>query len=195
MLLRLRPSSSQRVVTTAASVVLLSFATRGQNTNDLKIDQGSSEMLRSADIAFAMNAAQDGVAAARMAMLAAERASSAEVKAFGQQVVDDCTKANDDLKSVVEKKGMRLPSDMKARQYATYATLKKLSGPAFDRAYLKARGKNDQEGVKAFQREANRGKDEDMKGFASRTLPVLETHLHEIRSIQSNMQRSGSATK
>jgi putative membrane protein len=191
----LRRSSYARLAKATGCIVLSSIATFAQNANDQKIDQGSSEMLRSADVAFALNAAQGGVAEVQMGKLAAEKATRADVKSIGRQMVADHTKANDDLKSVAQKKAMTLPNDMSARQHATYLKLEKLSASVFDRAYVNDMVKDHKEDVKEFQKEANTGKDEDVKGFASRTLPVLQTHLEKIRSIQSNMQQSGSSTK
>jgi putative membrane protein len=183
------------VTAVAACVLLSTLTTSAQDTQDLKLDQGSSKMLNSSDTAFAMQAAQDGVAKIRMGKLAAEKGSRADVKAFGQQMAGDYMKANDDLRSVAEKKAMTLPTNMRAHQYATYRKLQKLFGSAFDHAYVKVMIKNNREDVKQFQKEANRGKDEEIRGFASRTVPVLETHLRGIRSIQSNTQQSASSTK
>jgi putative membrane protein len=191
----LRGSSYGLVLKATGWIILSSVATVAQNANDQKIDHGSSQMLRSADVAFAMKAVQGGMAEVRMGKLAAEKANSADVKAFGRQMVADHTKANDDLKSVAQKKGMTLPNDMSARQQARHRKLEKLSASAFDRAYVEHMVKDHQEDVKEFHKEANTGKDEDIKGFASRTLPVLQAHLDKIRSIQSNMQQSGSYTK
>jgi putative membrane protein len=190
-----RRNSYQLVATAAASIGLLSLTTPAQNTSDQKLDQGSSEMLKSADTAFAMTAAQAGLAEVQTGKLAAEKASSADVKALGRHMVADHTKANDDLKSVAEKKRMTLPNDMNAHQHATYRKLERLSGSAFDRAYAKDMLKDHQQDVKEFQKEVKTGKDEDIKGFASRTLPVLREHLEKIRSIESELKQSGSSTK
>jgi putative membrane protein len=176
-------------------IVLSPIIMDAQDTSAQKMDQGSRQMLKSADTAFAMKAAQGGAAEVQTGKLAAEKASSPDVKAFGQQMVDDHTKANDDLKSVAEKKRMTLPTDMNAHQQGTYSKLQRLSGDAFDRAYVKDMVKDHEDDVKEFQKEANNGKDEDIKGFASRTLPVLQAHLDKIKSIQSNMQQKGSSTK
>jgi putative membrane protein len=183
------------LATVAASIALSPSVMQAQDTSAQKMDQGSSRMLKSADTAFAMKAAQGGAAEVQMGKLAAEKASSPDVKAFGQQMVDDHMKANDDLKSVAEKKGMTLPTDMNAHQQGSYSKLRRLSGAAFDRAYVRDMVKDHEEDVKEFQKEANNGKDEDIKGFASRTLPVLQGHLGKIKSIQSNMQQKGSSTK
>ncbi len=166
-----------------------------QNTSTQHMDQGSSKMMNSADTTFAMKAAQGGMAEVQMGKLAADKASNADVKAFGQQMVDDHTKANDDLKAVVAKKGMTLPSDVDAHDHATYSKLQKLSGEAFDRAYVKDMVSDHEKDVKEFQKEANDGKDDDIKAFASRTLPVLQGHLDKIKSIQTNMHGGGASSK
>ena len=181
--------------TLVGCIALPPLLIHAQDTSALKMDQGSSKMLKSADTAFAMKAAQGGVAEVQMGKLAAEKATSPDVKAFGQQMVDDHTKANEDLKSVAEKKRMTLPNNINAHQESAYSKLHRLSGESFDRAYVTHMVKDHEDDVKEFKKEANDGKDEDIKGFASRTLPVLQGHLEKIKSIQSNMQQKGSSTK
>ena len=166
-------------------------AANAQNTGP-QMDNGARKMMKSADTTFAMKAAQGGMAEVQMGKLAAEKGSNSDVKAFGQQMVDDHTKANDDLKSVAGKEGMTLPTGMNAKQQATYNRLQKLSGAAFDRAYVKDMVMDHQEDVKEFQKEANNGKDDQIKGFASRTLPVIQGHLDKIKSIQSKIGTGSS---
>jgi putative membrane protein len=174
---------------------ITSIVVHAQDTSSQKMDQGSSKMMKSADTAFAMKAAQGGMAEVQMGKLAAEKATNPDVKAFGQQMVDDHTKANDDLKSVAEKKGLTLPSDIDAHDHATYSKLEKLSGAEFDRAYVKDMVKDHEKDVKEFQKEANNGKDDDIKGFASQTLPVLQGHLDKIKSIQTSAHASATSAK
>ncbi|MDQ2870778.1 MAG: DUF4142 domain-containing protein, partial [Acidobacteriota bacterium] len=75
---------------------------------------GSSAMsgssAKSADSKFVMDAAKGGMAEVEMGRLAADKASNAEVKQFGQKMVDDHSKANDELKQVAGAKGITLPS-------------------------------------------------------------------------------------
>ncbi len=163
-----------------------------QNTGNEHIDNGAKKMMKSADTTFAMKAAQGGMAEVKLGKLAADKASNSDVKAFGQQMVDDHSKANDDLKSTAEKEGMTLPTDVNAKQQAMYDRLDKLSGAAFDKAYVNDMVKDHEEDVKEFQKEANAGKDAQIKDFASRTLPVIQGHLDKIKSIQSKMG-SGSS--
>jgi putative membrane protein len=52
-----------------------------------------------------------------------------------------------------------------------------MSGEAFDKAYMDDMVKDHKKDVAEFRKEANGGKDSDIKGFASKTLPTLEEHL------------------
>ena len=178
----------------AGSAALQTQAAGQADSSGQKMDSGSNKMMKSPDASFAMKAAQGGMAEVQMGKLAAEKGNSADVKAFGQQMVDDHSKANEDLKSVAEKQGMTLPADVNAHQHAMYSRLEKLSGPAFDKAYVRGMVMDHQEDVKEFQKEADSGKDDQIKGFASRTLPVIQGHLDKIKSIQSNMQSGGGSS-
>ena len=53
-------------------------------------------------------------------------------------MVDDHGKANDELKSLAQNKNITLPTDLDAKDKALHDRLAKLSGAAFDRAYMQA---------------------------------------------------------
>lgn len=173
-------------------IALSPAALRSQDNNNQQMDNGAKRMMKSADTTFAMKAAQGGMAEVKLGQLAADKAANPDVKAFGQQMVDDHTKANDDLKATAEKEGMTVPTDLDAKHQAMYDKLNKLSGPAFDHAYVNDMIKDHEQDVKEFQKEANNGKDPQMKEFASRTLPVIQGHLDKIKSIQPKVGSGGS---
>ena len=177
----------------AGFVALSTIAASGQDTSNQHLDEGSQKMMKSPDVAFAMKAAQGGIAEVQMGQLATQNASNPDVKAFGQQMVDDHTKANDKLKSVAQAQNMTLPESLGPKQQTEYAKLQGLSGPSFDREYVKCMVKDHEEDVKEFQKEANTGKDPQIKAFASETLPVLEQHLSKIKSIQAGTSGAASS--
>jgi putative membrane protein len=158
--------------------------------SDQHMDHGARKIMKSPDAAFAIKAAQGGLAEVKLGQLAAEKASSPDVKAFGQQMIDDHTKANDQLKAVAESEGMTLPIDVNGKQQAMYDRLSKLSGAQFDSAYVKDMVMDHQEDVKEFAKEAQSGTDEKIKSFASQTLPVIQGHLDKIKSIQPKISSS-----
>jgi putative membrane protein len=156
----------------------------GQNSSQ-KIDSGSAKMLKSPDTAFVFKAAQGGAAEVKLGQLASENAVNAAVKAFAQHMVDDHNKANDDLKGIAEKENMTLPTDLNAKDQARYHKLSGESGIQFDHDYVRVMVKDHRQDVKAFQKEAKKGKNPQIKDFAARTLPVLQSHLDQIKSIHS----------
>jgi putative membrane protein len=168
-------------------LTVLPLAILAQDTSTPKVDQGAKKMMRSPDTAFAMAAARGGIAEVETGKLAADKAANPDVKAFGQQMADDHGKANEQLKSVAEKEQLTLPTTMNAKQQAMYDMLKTKTGADFDKAYVDAMVKDHTQDVKEFKREADKGKDEQIKAFASETLPVIQGHLEKIKAIQSKM--------
>jgi len=158
--------------------------------SDQHLDHGARKMMKSPDTAFTLRAIQGGLAEVKLGRLAAEKGSLPDVKAFGQQMVDDHSKANAQLRAVASSEGMTLPTDVNGKQQAMFDRLSKLSGAEFDAVYVKGMMQDHQEDVKEFGKEAESGKDEKIKSFAAQTLPVLQEHLDKIRSIHQTVSGS-----
>jgi putative membrane protein len=141
-----------------------------------------------ADSTFVTKAAQGGMAEVKLGNLAKEKAESADVKNYGQTMVTDHTKINDELKQIATSKNITLPSDVDAKDQATYDRLSKLSGAAFDRAYMRDMVADHKADISEFKREADRGSDADLKAFASKNLPTLEHHLEMAESIEPKVR-------
>jgi len=144
-----------------------------------------------ADEAFVTKAAKGGLAEVELGKLAAEKASSDEVKKFGQRMADDHSKANDELKTLAQSKKITLPSEIGAEEKALRDRLMKLSGPAFDQAYMKAMVSDHVKDVNEFKVESKSGKDPEVKAWAAKTLPTLEEHLKLARSTNGAVGTSG----
>lgn len=156
--------------------VALVLATSGFAQSNPAVTSSGSE-----DIEFVLDAAQGGMAEVELGRLAAERAKNDEVKKFAQRMVDDHTKAGDQLKSIAATRGIKLPTEMEAKDKALMTRLQKLNGAAFDRAYMQAMVSDHVKDVNEFKKEANAGRDPQVKSFASSTLPTLEEHLQHAR--------------
>jgi putative membrane protein len=142
------------------------------------------------DTKFANMAARDGEAEVIAGKLAAEKASSEDVKKFGQQMVDDHTKANEELKSIAKSKNIDLE---KAQAQGTKKgerisqKLSKLEGADFDKGYVMVMLKEHESAVKQFEGESKNGQDEELKAFAAKTLPTLQHHLEMVKELQSKV--------
>jgi putative membrane protein len=136
-----------------------------------------SAAAQSADQSFAREAAMGGMAEIELGNLAKEKASNADVKQFGERMATDHGKANDELKQWAQQKKVTLPEAIDAKHIATRDRLAKLSGDAFDKAYMRDMVTDHQHDVAAFKREAASGQDPDLKAWAAKTLPTLQDHL------------------
>jgi len=145
-------------------------------------DQMSGSTAES-DKKFMRDAAEGGLAEVELGKLATEKGSSEEVKKFGQRMMNDHTKANDELKQLASSKGVDLPSQLSTKDRMLKEHLSKLSGPNFDRSYMENMVKDHKKDVADFNRESSSGKDSDVKQFASKTLPTLKEHLKEAEGI------------
>src|SRR5436190_3298861 len=88
------------------------------------------------DVDFAMEAASRGMMEVDAGNLAIASASSPRVKDYGQTMVNDHTKANDELRSAAKGKNITLPTVPANRYQKDLDDLKKKSGADFDKAYI-----------------------------------------------------------
>jgi putative membrane protein len=153
---------------------------------------GSGPM--SSDSKFVMNAAMGGLEEVELGRLAAQKGASDEVRQFGQRMVDDHSKANEELTRVASSKGWTPPTALDAKHQAEVQKLSALSGDKFDKEYVKMMVSDHKKDVGEFQKEASGGKDADVKAFASSTLPTLQEHLQMIQRINDKMmmRKSGN---
>jgi len=139
--------------------------------------------LASGDENFAKKAALGGMAEVKLGELAKDKGSTPEVKEFGSQMATDHGKANDELKGIASSKGIDLPADLDAKNKAVYEKLSKLSGAAFDKAYVHDMVRDHKEDAAEFEQASKSLSDPDLKGFAEKTLTVVKTHLEHAEKI------------
>lgn len=122
------------------------------------------------------------MAEVEMGKLAQSKASSAEVKAYGQQMIDDHGKALGEVQALAKSKNITLPDALDAKHRAKADKLAALSGEAFDKAYMKDAGVKDHTEVhKMLKRWSSSAKDADVKALAGKMLPTVEQHLHSAQ--------------
>jgi putative membrane protein len=142
-----------------------------------------SKAAKHSDATFVRQASGAGLAEVQAGQLATERAASAEVKAFGQRMVDDHTQANHELTTIAQAKRLPVATQLDRKHQAMADTLAKLRGTEFDQAYMAGQVADHEEAVRLFTTEAKQGKDAELKAFAAKTLPALREHLQLARNI------------
>ena len=153
------------------------------------VAQQANRIISSSDSAFVTGAAQGGMAEVELGNLAVQKAANQQVKQFGQRMVTDHTKINDELKAVTSSKGISLPTALDPKDQATKKHLEGLNGAAFDHAYMEDMVRDHKHDIAEFQREADHGGDPDVKAFASKTLPILQEHLRLAEQTLSQVKK------
>ncbi|MGI4021695.1 MAG: DUF4142 domain-containing protein [Janthinobacterium lividum] len=119
--------------------------------------------------------------------LAAQKAVRPEVKAFGQHMVEDHTKAQAALMQLAKSKGYQVPPEATS-PVLPEPMLTKAMGKDFDRLYVHMMAPGHRQSVLMFQSYAVNGKNPDVKAFAGQTLPVLKEHLATITAIDAQIK-------
>ena len=143
-----------------------------------------------------------GMAEVRLGNLAAQRASSPDVKAFGQMMVQDHAKANDELKQAASRLKIQPTAELDKKHRDVADRLSKLSGPAFDREYLAAMVQGHQEvlaqlqaqtrdrpttGAESARTSAPGANEQGLTQWAAKTLPVVQQHLERAQQLQQKL--------
>ncbi len=178
----------KKMIYLGAILVLTMSVSNGFAQDTMKSD---SKMQMSgkanADGKFMMMAAMSGMNEIGLSNQALSKSSNDDVKQFAQTMIDDHTKAGDELKSLAMTKNVALPTDADAKHKAAMEKMSSMSGNAFDMAYTKMMVSDHEKTVAMFQKETDSGKDADAKAFAAKTLPTLQSHLEMARSMMTKM--------
>lgn len=105
---------------------------------------------------FIRDAIQGNLAEIQMGQLAEEKTESAEVKSYGQMLVTDHSVSNEQAEKVAEQIGVTVPTELSVSQKSTYDRMSKLSGTAFDRAFVAAMIAGHKANIARFQNEARK---------------------------------------
>lgn len=151
-------------------------AAAGAAATGAKLSSGDAGILK--DMAMADMAEIEG------GKMAQSKGQSSEVKAFGQQMIDDHTANLNEVKALAEARGVTLPAEPDAKHKAMAAKLEKMSGAAFDKAYMKQAGVQDHKTVHAKLKAASKkAKDADVKALVDKTEPVVAQHLKSAQQM------------
>jgi putative membrane protein len=146
-------------------------------------DKKGDGKLSGSDRNFVTTAAEDGHAEVELGKIAQKNGASPAVKQFGQRMIDDHTKAGKELEAIATKLGMTPPKEPGSKHQADIKMLSKLTGEKFDREYAEHMVKDHEKAVSLFQKQAKSGDAEELKAFASKTLPTLQEHLKMAREL------------
>lgn len=185
-----------KVMKTLLSVtVLAAFAApmaASAQTPAAGMNTPAASALNKADQKIVMDMARANMAEVEAGKMAVSKSQNAEVKAYGQRMIDDHSKALTDVTTLAQTKGVKLPTEVDAKQKAMAAKLGKMDGEAFDREYMKQAGVADHTRVHAMLKKAStRAKDPDVKALAVKMMPTIEEHLTTAKGMPMMSTKGG----
>jgi len=122
------------------------------------------------------------------------KANSQHVKDFGQRMITDHSAANQQIQKLAASKGVSIPHDLGKDNKMVRDRLEKLSGSQFDNAYMAEMLKDHKKDVESFLQQSRGANDNEVKNFAARTFPTLQSHLKEAEMIATDLT-AGHARK
>jgi putative membrane protein len=144
----------------------------------------SGGSMSKADQKILMNMAQANINEVEAGKLAQSKSQNDQVKSFAQQMIDDHSKALTEVQTVAQQKSVTLPTEPDAKHKAMAAKLEKMSGDAFDKAYMSQAGVADHKKVHSMLvADSKRAKDPDVKALAGKMTPVVEQHLKSAQQM------------
>jgi putative membrane protein len=162
------------------------------NTTAGKADAGKK--LSHSDKSFIEDAAKGGMAEVQSGKLAEQKASDPAVKQFADRLVQDHSKANDELAQIAQSKGVKMPDKESWGERHEDSKLQKMSGADFDREFAQHSVKDHEKDIKKFEKAASKLDDPDLKAWAQKQLPVLREHLAMAQKLPgAEGQKSASA--
>ncbi|MDB6112348.1 MAG: outer membrane protein, partial [Pedosphaera sp.] len=133
--MKVNTSRVLRLVSLSLALTFGLLASGGFN-NARAAEKGNRGQLSAKDYKFVTEAAQGGMMEVTLGQLAAQKASDPAVRDFGQRMVQDHQKADQQLMQLVSQKGATLPTDTTGENKGMVDHLKNLSGADFDKAYM-----------------------------------------------------------
>jgi putative membrane protein len=154
----------------------------------------AADSLSHSDSSFLKSAEEDGLYEIQAGKIALNKATDPQVKTFAQKLIDDHTKANQDIEQLAATKGVKLPTSPSLTEKAKLEALEHWSQSGFDHHFADGVGVSAHESdVKEFTKQSMDAKDPDVKALAAKQLPTLQEHLSMARQLADATKNEKSA--
>lgn len=138
--------------------------------------------------------AQGNMAEVELAKLAQSKSQNEQVKSFAQQMIDDHNKALTEVTNLAQSKGVTLPTELDKQHKAESDKLAKLSGDAFDKAYMSRAGVTDHKQMHSkLASDEKKAKDPDVKALVAKLMPTVDQHLNAAQQMNTAVGSSGKS--
>ena len=141
----------------------------------------------SPDAQFVIKAAQLNMASVPLSAWTKEHGITDEVKALAAEDLDNHTKLADELRNIAVNENAIITPDTDPKDLAEIDRIKTLEAANLDREYLHDIIRLHRKEADVFKREAESGKDPDLRSWASQKLPEIQAHLKAAEDLDRAM--------
>lgn len=145
------------------------------------------DLARLDDPTFVTAAASSNMFEIEAGNLAMQNASDQKVKDFGSMMVEHHTMANQELQTLASQMGATMPQTMVGIHREMLENLAGKTGKEFDEDYMDAMETAHKMDIAMFEAKANNATDSNLKAYAVKTLPILETHRKSATDLEDTV--------
>jgi putative membrane protein len=165
-----------KIIVISVGVVALALMGPASNAAKNPPAKNGPGKLSAKDKRFMNEAAKGGMMEVEWGKLAAQNGKHPDVKKFGNRMVTDHSKANNELMALAKEERVQLPAAKSSGKWKS------------DKDYVDMMVKDHEKDLAEFQAEAKDGTDPDLKKFADKTSKVVEMHLQMVKEIQGKLK-------
>lgn len=166
------------------------------NNNDSLRDDGSRQARTGAttatasETAFLKDAAMANLTEVEIGRMAEQKAQNDDVKQYAQRMVSDHSKNMDKLQTLARQMNVDLPTQLDPQHRQMVDRHAQMSGAEFDRAYIDMMVQDHQKVVSKFDQQTDAATNEQVRDYASSTLPKLREHLRDAQELDQQLARN-----
>jgi putative membrane protein len=173
----------------ALGVALGAVSAHAQTSPPKPAAPAAAATLNREDQQFVTEAGAGGLAEVELSKIA-QKSDNPEVKNFADRMVQDHSKANQELVTIASSLGVDGPTALDAEHQRLSQKLAGLHGKAFDEEYMRAMVEDHNKTVMLFQTEEGSGQNPALKQFAQKTLPIIQAHQKMAQELSRKVMAS-----
>ncbi len=159
----------------------------GQPASNPNTTSNPSNTSSNPDQQFVSDAAKGNRAEIELGKMVESKAKDPSVKSFARMMVNDHTKALNELQQIAQSNSWSVPEGIPEDAQDMKTKLSSESGKQMEKDYMDGMVQDHQKDVKDFQDASQNVQNNDLKQWATKTLPTLQKHLQRAQQIDSKM--------
>jgi len=138
---------------------------------------------------FVVEAVSGNYAEIQLAQLAIQKSTDKQIKEIAKSLEADHTAALNDLKALATSKAISIPTDAPDKTKELITDLSDDKPADFDKAWVKALMDKHEKTISSYEKELNDSKDEALKAWITKVLPIIRTHHDKLMAYNSQIKK------